>query len=139
MTSEYDELLARLDAAAARSTLTTLASETAAAIRALTAQVVERDAVIEQIAEWEQNPGSTYGELGHLLVTHFHAQKDQSGDALAARDAVRDKTVRATAWDEGFNAGEADVFQHDESGWAHDDACIQNPYRARADQKESKS
>lgn len=37
-------------------------------------------------------------------------------------------TLRADAWDEGFEAGEADVMQHqDTDDW--DRPCIQNPYR----------
>lgn len=33
----------------------------------------------------------------------------------------------ARAWDEGFNAGELDLMQHEENGW--DEDCIPNPYR----------
>ena len=41
------------------------------------------------------------------------------------------RSILATAWDEGFDSGEADVFQHDEKGWSgdHDDQCIPNPYK----------
>jgi hypothetical protein len=35
-------------------------------------------------------------------------------------------------WERGFDDGEADVFQHDETGWdgAHGEQCISNPYPA---------
>lgn len=34
------------------------------------------------------------------------------------------------AWDEGFDAGERDVFEHEHNGF--DTPCIQNPYRPTA-------
>lgn len=36
--------------------------------------------------------------------------------------------VKAQAWDEGFDAGERDVFEHELTHWDDSD-CIQNPYR----------
>lgn len=36
-------------------------------------------------------------------------------------------SIKADAWDEGFDAGELDVFQHEQHDWAN--ACIVNPYR----------
>lgn len=40
---------------------------------------------------------------------------------------VRERMARA--WDEGFDAGERDVFNHEQAGWKSDDPCIDNPYR----------
>jgi hypothetical protein len=38
--------------------------------------------------------------------------------------------VKAEAWEEGFDAGERDVFEHDERDeWGKEHTCIQNPYR----------
>jgi hypothetical protein len=38
------------------------------------------------------------------------------------------RKAKADAWDEGFDAGERDVFQHQELGdWSSE--CIRNPYR----------
>lgn len=43
-------------------------------------------------------------------------------------------TARRDAWDEGFDAGERDVFEHDRrNDWGDaSQRCIENPYRARA-------
>ncbi len=39
-------------------------------------------------------------------------------------------SVKADAWEEGFDAGERDVFEHDEGDeWGKEHTCIQNPYR----------
>ena len=40
------------------------------------------------------------------------------------------KRIKAEAWEEGFDAGERDVFLHDElNDWGTKDAkCIPNPY-----------
>lgn len=45
------------------------------------------------------------------------------------RDAVMDvlREAMAQAWDEGFDAGERDVFNHDQTSF--DEPCIENPYR----------
>jgi len=43
--------------------------------------------------------------------------------ALAAHDRV----VAANAWDEGFDAGERDVLEHEAGNF--DSPCIPNPYR----------
>ena len=40
---------------------------------------------------------------------------------------------RAEAWDEGFDAGEKDVYNHEQDGYRDDTPCIPNPYR-RTDQ-----
>ena len=37
-------------------------------------------------------------------------------------------TARADAWDEGFDEGERDVFEHERT--SYDTTCIPNPYRA---------
>lgn len=37
--------------------------------------------------------------------------------------------IRAEAWDKGFNAGEEDVFMHEDlKDW--DAECVRNPYRS---------
>lgn len=36
--------------------------------------------------------------------------------------------VKAEAWEEGFDAGERDVHEHELTHWDDSD-CIQNPYR----------
>lgn len=36
--------------------------------------------------------------------------------------------VKAEAWDEGFDAGESDVWQHENSKAGWDGPCIKNPY-----------
>lgn len=41
-------------------------------------------------------------------------------------DSVRE--LQAQAWDEGFDAGEQDVHEHELTHWDDSD-CIQNPYR----------
>jgi len=38
------------------------------------------------------------------------------------------KAIRAAAWDEGFDAGERDTFEHE----TFDEPCIENPYRTEA-------
>ena len=35
------------------------------------------------------------------------------------------RSVKSAAWDEGFDAGERDVFEHE----TFDEPCIRNPYR----------
>jgi hypothetical protein len=40
--------------------------------------------------------------------------------------------VRADAWDEGFDAGEADVWNH----VTFDEDCTENPYREKNDEIE---
>lgn len=35
------------------------------------------------------------------------------------------RSVKAKVWDEGFDAGERDVFEHE----TFDEPCIKNPYR----------
>jgi hypothetical protein len=119
MTSEYDELLARLDNLCNRDPDDLLSTkEAAAAIRALTAQVVEREAVIEQAPHAfgcdmsMKLDGADASRLWKCTCWKSQAPRD----ALAARDAVRDKTVGATAlrdaaedvyaepgiWDKGY-------------------------------------
>jgi hypothetical protein len=39
--------------------------------------------------------------------------------------------VKAEAWEEGFDAGERDVHEHELTHWDDSD-CIQNPYRGEA-------
>lgn len=39
------------------------------------------------------------------------------------------RLIRAEAWDEGFDAGERDVWNHEQAGWRNDDPCVTNPYR----------
>ncbi len=36
--------------------------------------------------------------------------------------------IKAQAWEEGFDAGERDVHEHELTHWDDSD-CIQNPYR----------
>jgi len=58
-------------------------------------------------------------------------------DALFASGVVRPVAdVQAEAWDEGFDAGEADVMNHNKAGWDGD--CIPNPYRTPASPEEGK-
>jgi hypothetical protein len=53
----------------------------------------------------------------------------RAADAAVGADAPR---LKAEAWDEGFNAGERDVFEHEDLGdWESE--CIRNPYRAAAE------
>lgn len=40
------------------------------------------------------------------------------------------QSVKADAWDEGFEAGERDVFEHERT--SYDEPCIKNPYRSNA-------
>ena len=35
--------------------------------------------------------------------------------------------IKEEAWDQGFDAGERDVMEHESDGWERD--CIPNPYR----------
>lgn len=39
----------------------------------------------------------------------------------------REWRTKAKVWDEGFDAGERDVFEHERTSF--DRPCIQNPYR----------
>lgn len=52
----------------------------------------------------------------------------RTGEEFARRplDSIVLK-AHVDAWDEGFEAGERDVFMHEERGW--DAPCIENPYR----------
>lgn len=60
--------------------------------------------------------------------SHSEARREA---AAAAFDAMYAEVVRKSleaGWDEGFDAGEQDVFEHDIHG-TFDTACIQNPHR----------
>lgn len=51
------------------------------------------------------------------------------GAHVAEVIAAKVREEKARAWDEGFDAGERDVFEHEETGdWSS--KCISNPYRA---------
>ncbi|HEX9565121.1 MAG TPA: hypothetical protein VF981_14155 [Gemmatimonadaceae bacterium] len=43
--------------------------------------------------------------------------------------AVARPLIAAKAWDEGFDAGELDVMEHDRDGWDKETRCTRNPYR----------
>jgi hypothetical protein len=53
----------------------------------------------------------------------------------AATLAVRDAEKKAEGWDEGFDAGERDVMEHNKAGWAVEKPCIPNPYRTTTQQQ----
>lgn len=56
--------------------------------------------------------------------------EDRREDAAAAFDAMYAEVVRKSleaGWDQGFEAGESDVFEHEQHGWGL--PCIQNPHR----------
>jgi hypothetical protein len=46
----------------------------------------------------------------------------------AAEPGAMLREVMAKAWDEGFDAGERDVWNHERTGFKADDPCIPNPY-----------
>lgn len=39
------------------------------------------------------------------------------------------RSVVAQAWEDGFDAGERDVFDHEQVGWRDDHPCIPNPFK----------
>jgi len=134
MTLQYDELLAELDAGSGG----WYAEQAATAIRALTAQIVERDAVIERVRDEldrydQSDEPEEYRECAPEDRWRLYRDLDAAlsqvpRDALAARDAERDKTVRADAWDEGF------AF-----GWHADQwRTTDNPYRADREENNTK-
>lgn len=52
------------------------------------------------------------------------------GEQLQAAHDAEIRRIKAEAWDEGFDAGEQDVFEHfTNDDWEKPHACIQNPYR----------
>ncbi|MBF4574689.1 hypothetical protein [Frondihabitans sp. VKM Ac-2883] len=92
------------------------------------AQLVERDAVIEQaISAHKAGPsGFDKAHIGALRVYEILSQAPH--DALAARDAVRDKAVRATAL---RDAAKGIPYAYDTLGLAAE------WFRDRADQEET--
>lgn len=58
------------------------------------------------------------------LLDEVCAERDE-----LARESERVGDRLASAWDEGFDAGERDVFMHNEEGW--DAECVANPYREK--------
>lgn len=64
-------------------------------------------------------------------VRDVYAYDDAYGGGTDHKKAAEFDTwlnaVKADAWDEGFDAGEQDVMQHEQHDWAN--ACIVNPYR----------
>ena len=66
---------------------------------------------------WESDwPDTREGAIGTLFA------------AVAGIVAARVAAAHADAWDEGFDAGERDVFEHERG--SYDSPCIRNPYRA---------
>lgn len=54
-------------------------------------------------------------------------------DVSTAHSLVSDRQIakaKRDAWEEGFDAGERDVMEHEGMGWRDDHPCIPNPYRA---------
>lgn len=52
---------------------------------------------------------------------------DFIGDVRSVAEKFLLEDKKAAIWDEGFDAGERDVFEHEIAGF--DEPCIQNPYR----------
>ena len=71
----------------------------------------------------ERGEDETFSE--YLSRASVRTQQIQVESEAAARRAV--KQIKADAWDEGFDAGERDVMEHESDGWDRD--CIPNPYR----------
>lgn len=64
------------------------------------------------------------------IVKHYAI----NGRAVTAAEygayiADRLPAMLAKAWEEGFDAGERDVMDHERDGWREDSPCIPNPYR----------
>ena len=65
--------------------------------------------------------------------SYVYAGIGYNGELITAERIARKEfdtwlnSVKADAWDEGFDAGEQDVFQHEQQDWANE--CIVNPYR----------
>lgn len=68
-------------------------------------------------------------ELGlstHHKVMLYDAEKNDIAQAILNSDWLRNRD--AQKWAEGFDAGERDVFEHEQHGFDTD--CINNPYRS---------
>lgn len=58
---------------------------------------------------------------------HSEVRREAAAAAFDAMYAEATRRASEAAWDEGFDAGERDVFAHEMAGF--DEPCIQNPYR----------
>jgi hypothetical protein len=113
------------------------------AIGALTAQVLERDAVIADgphagdCAGWTPTgDGCDGNDDEHIDEDECNCFKSQAPrDALAARDAVRDKTVRATALREAAGSVRPVVIRWEDHG-GNIELMLEEWLHARADQEE---
>lgn len=54
---------------------------------------------------------------------------EHTAEIMYGKQADAVEAILARAWDEGFDAGEQDVWDHREKG-SFDTPCIRNPYRA---------
>lgn len=64
----------------------------------------------------------------NFRMTRWYDMSEQEAtEAFDAFMAAHVRVVAAQAWDEGFDAGERDVMNHEMN--SYDDACIANPYR----------
>lgn len=64
-----------------------------------------------------------------VVQTGTNAVMDTSDLYRFMEDTGLLNKIRAEAWDEGFDAGEADVYMHDTTPEGYDVDCIENPYR----------
>lgn len=72
----------------------------------------------------ERPDTAEYGLLTEEQRQRLSAALIARGDVYAVVGAMV-----AQAWEEGFDAGERDVWEHEQAGWPDKQPCIPNPYR----------
>lgn len=83
-------------------------------------------------AERERDEALAVIERAKAAATYPRDTNDVVRRELNQSPSAALDAVKAEAWDEGFDAGERDVFQHEKHGWG-DERCIPNPYRKGGD------
>jgi len=87
---------------------------------AIYADTNDRDELTQELHEISDH-GRDGAPIGSMVCDcDRRAERVLKSGWLRNRDADR--------WDEGFDAGERDVFDHEEHGF--DSPCIRNPYRS---------
>ena len=91
-----------------------------------------RDEIAESLADELFRRKYGRDEVPESFDQSRKAAEREAVDAVLASDvlAAYVATKQAEAWDEGFDAGERDVFEHERTSF--DTPCITNPDRARA-------